>query len=122
LTPEESQAIIEYSQEMMKPSEVICDGSSCTDSARTSSTTFIPFGAFDLEKKVSKRVAEITRTDIILQDQLQVLRYEPGQHFNAHHDAFETATLPGNTSSTQIVTINRIRSKYAVQSTLLIWS
>jgi prolyl 4-hydroxylase len=56
---------------------------------RTSSTYFLPSQGDELIEKIDKRVADLTNTRVKQQEDVQVLRYEVGQHYGAHHDFFD---------------------------------
>ena len=64
-----------------------------TDNFRTSTNTFLYASQNPTAMTISHRIAEITRLDVYLQEPLQVVRYEPGQHYNAHYDAFQVGKL-----------------------------
>lgn len=64
-----------------------------TDDFRTSTNTFLYASEHATAKEISHRIAEITRLDVYLQEPLQVIRYEPGQHYHAHYDAFQVGKL-----------------------------
>jgi Rps23 Pro-64 3,4-dihydroxylase Tpa1-like proline 4-hydroxylase len=59
---------------------------------RTSNQRWVANGELDTAQILSERVAQIARIpDIGLQEDLQVLRYRPGEHYHAHLDAFRVA-------------------------------
>lgn len=62
--------------------------------ARTSSGMFFQRGASPLVRAIETRLAALTNTDIKQGEGLQVLRYEPGQRYDAHNDWFDPAS-PG---------------------------
>lgn len=45
---------------------------------------------------IDKRVEDLTRIDASHQEHVQVLRYQPGQKYDAHHDFFDIASYQTN--------------------------
>lgn len=62
------------------------DGSTDYGEARTSSTVFLDHRADRVMLRIGQRVSNLTLLPLENSEQLQVVHYEPGQHYWAHHD------------------------------------
>jgi prolyl 4-hydroxylase len=91
LTKEECQTLIELAQDRLYPSKVLRDGGDIQDvNARNSKQCFLKDDDHELVKNISQCIANRTKTDIKLQEQLQVVKYDPDGFFTPHFDAFNT--------------------------------
>ena len=63
---------------------------------RTSTQHWLPSSGRPWLESIDKRVAELTRTTVPQQEAVQVLRYMPGQKYDAHHDFFDIQSYQSN--------------------------
>lgn len=97
LTHEECDALIELATPSIGRSTVVSngDGSSVVSAARTSSGAYFHKNQDELIDKIDQRLAKLTEWPYENGEGLQVLRYEPGQEYVAHHDWF-SPDVPGS--------------------------
>ncbi|CAI6011815.1 unnamed protein product [Closterium sp. NIES-65] len=91
LTPEECDHIISLARPRLERSEVVAregEGSN-VDDVRTSFGTFLDYQQDDVIKRIEQRIAAWTFLPVENQEAMQVLRYQEGQKYEAHHDFFE---------------------------------
>ncbi|CAI5467395.1 unnamed protein product [Closterium sp. Yama58-4] len=91
LTPEECNHIISLARPRLERSEVVAregEGSN-VDDVRTSFGTFLDWQQDDVIKRIEERIAAWTFLPVENQEAMQVLRYQEGQKYEAHHDYFE---------------------------------
>ncbi|MDE3154976.1 MAG: 2OG-Fe(II) oxygenase [Acidobacteriota bacterium] len=62
---------------------------------RSSDTMFFTRGETPVVKTIEERIAQLTRTPVTHGEGLQVIRYLPGQEYQAHFDFFDP-DLPGS--------------------------
>lgn len=84
MTPEECKYVIEKATPLFTRSGVV--GSSVPDSTRTSETAWID-KTDPVAQKVFQKVLELTGKSIENCENLQVVRYQPGTYYKAHHDS-----------------------------------
>jgi prolyl 4-hydroxylase len=84
LTPDECSYIIDKATPLFTRSGVV--GSSFPDSTRTSETAWID-KSDPIAQKVFQKVLELTGKSIENCENLQVVRYQPGTYYKAHHDS-----------------------------------
>jgi len=84
LTPDECKHIIDIATPRFTRSGVV--GSSVADSSRTSETAWIKKDD-PIAQKVFKKVIELTGKSLENCENLQVVRYQPGTYYKAHHDS-----------------------------------
>ncbi|EFJ44769.1 hypothetical protein VOLCADRAFT_64430, partial [Volvox carteri f. nagariensis] len=90
LTEHECTHIADLAQVHMRRSTVVADnGSSVLDDYRTSYGTFINRYQTPVIAAVEDRVALLTRTPVVYQEDMQVLRYGLGQYYHRHTDSLE---------------------------------
>ena len=65
-------------------------GGGKVDPIRNSAGAFLRRRTDSVISRVEKRVANITMLPVVHQEDMQVLRYEPGQHYLPHTDWFST--------------------------------
>lgn len=84
------------------------ESGSVRDDSRTSSTAFLPRGSGgDLLQRIEDRAALITGIPRRFLETMQIVRYEPGQKYEPHHDYFqETTDDGGNRTTTVLVYLN----------------
>ncbi|RDX95360.1 putative prolyl 4-hydroxylase 9, partial [Mucuna pruriens] len=90
------QQIIEMAKPKLEPSKLALrkgETAESTKGARTSSGTFLSasedkFGILDL---VERKIAKVTMTPRTHGEQFNILRYEVGQKYDSHYDAFNPA-------------------------------
>ncbi|CAM9163624.1 unnamed protein product [Scytosiphon promiscuus] len=91
LLDDECQHIREKAEPHMKPSPVSLmdhDKGKPDTNWRTSTTYFMPSTRDPLLQGIDRRVEEFTRVPKSHQEQVQVLKYDKGQRYTAHHDFF----------------------------------
>ncbi|CAM9616117.1 unnamed protein product, partial [Hapterophycus canaliculatus] len=91
LLDDECQHIREKAEPHMKPSPVSLmdhDKGKPDTNWRTSTTYFMPSTRDALLQGIDRRVQEFTRVPKSHQEQVQVLKYDKGQRYTAHHDFF----------------------------------
>ena len=66
-------------------------GKSIPSSVRTSQGTFLPRAYDVVVDRVERRVAQVTHLPVTHQESLQILRYKPGEQYEAHFDWFNDA-------------------------------
>ncbi|CAM9884149.1 unnamed protein product, partial [Ectocarpus sp. 12 AP-2014] len=91
LLDEECKHIREKADPHMKPSPVSLmdhDKGKPDTNWRTSTTYFMPSTRDPLLQGIDRRVEEFTRVPKSHQEQVQVLKYDKGQRYTAHHDFF----------------------------------
>ena len=88
LSDEECSYIINKSRPLVKKSKVIGEGGkNIPDKVyRTSHNTFLP-RSYDIVQNIYDKLSKIIGIDSDHFEQLQVVRYEPGQQYKAHWDA-----------------------------------
>jgi len=94
LTPDECDQIIKLSQHRLITSKVYNPGDNKTDySSRVSEQCWLSDAEHSVVDKFSKRARKLTGTGNRYQEQLQVVKYNPGGFFKPHYDACETGRL-----------------------------
>jgi len=90
ITPEECQELINMAAPQLVPSTVIDydTGASKDHKGRTSQQTFLKRQSTLLIKKLENKIAQFTNTPVQNGEDLQILKYEPGQEYEPHHDFF----------------------------------
>ena len=88
LTDEQCSEIISLAKPLIRPSTVISDGGEDKPDTRfrTSHNTFLP-RTHKVVQDIYKNLSKIIDIDTDHFEQLQVVRYEPGQEYKAHWDA-----------------------------------
>jgi prolyl 4-hydroxylase len=84
LTPDECKYIIDQATPLFERSGVV--GSSFPDSSRTSETAWID-RTDPVSQKVFEKIQELTGKPYENCENLQVVRYQPGTYYRAHHDS-----------------------------------
>lgn len=84
LTPDECQYIINLATPMFSRSTVV--GTSSVDTSRTSETAWIP-KTDPVVQKIFEKALELTGKSIENCEDLQVVKYNPGTFYRAHHDS-----------------------------------
>ena len=89
LTPEECDTIIDMSHPNLIESEVYtgANDDSIDTTHRKSEQCWLKDHEHELVEKLSHKVAELTQTDLSMQEELQVVKYTQGGFFNPHFDA-----------------------------------
>ncbi len=94
LTDEECDQIVEIAASRMERSTVVAndaaDGNAVSE-IRTSFGTFLRRGEFDVCNRVDARVQALLNWPVEFTEDLQVLRYDKGAEYKAHHDYFDPA-------------------------------
>lgn len=97
LSPAEAQHLIDLAQPRMNPSSVVdLDGAGSTyTDARTSFSAFLQKSEDPIVKAIEDRIAGILACETTQIEPLQVVRYQFGQEYKAHHDYFSEEQLEG---------------------------
>jgi len=82
LSDEEVEHILELAKGVWAPSAVWTGGSN-----RSSWSCLLASHQTPIVEAIERRVAAVTGVDIDQVERLNLIRYEPGQHFGAHHDS-----------------------------------
>ena len=91
LTPEECAHVIAAAEPLVERSGVIDSktGAPAFDPIRTSYGAFLPIGYDEVISRIEQRAAEWAMIPVGHQEQLHVLRYDVGQQYKDHWDAFD---------------------------------
>ena len=84
LTPEECKAVVEWAEPRFKRSTLVAD--TTVDSTRTSETAWLPRD-HPFSEKIIAKVLELTNSTFENCEDIQIVRYKPGQYYRPHHDA-----------------------------------
>eukprot|EP00164_Ancoracysta_twista_P007821 GFYU01011184.1.p1 GENE.GFYU01011184.1~~GFYU01011184.1.p1 ORF type:complete len:379 (-),score=128.65 GFYU01011184.1:105-1241(-) len=98
MTPEECDHIISLGKPKMQLSGTATNGKTTGSEkhySRNSDTAWVdPRSETDMVKTVRHRVETITTVPMALAESLQVLHYDPGEYYHAHHDFFSRKMYP----------------------------
>lgn len=96
LSPEECDHLIALAEPAVQRSTVVDaqTGGGAVNNIRTSHGMFLPRGYDSVMKSIEERIAMATLLPVNHGEDLQILRYQPGQKYDAHWDYFEDST-PG---------------------------
>jgi prolyl 4-hydroxylase len=98
LSPVECAALIAYAEGRMRSSKVVdrATGKAVVHEARTSSSTFLKRGQFDLVSAIEQRISNVVGLPVENGEGMQILRYDVGQEYRKHYDYFnpERETTP----------------------------
>lgn len=97
LSVAECEALIAQSVENMQRSTVVnnAEGGSTVDDVRTSNGTYFHRGFNELIETIDARCAKLLNWPAEKTENIQVLRYMPGQEYKAHNDYFDPNTEGG---------------------------
>ena len=97
LSAEECAHLIERAEPLLKKSSVIMDGERGVDAFnRASGTAFIPQAGDRIIQDIKQRIADLSKTPVENQEQIQVTHYFPGERFDPHYDSLRASKLdPG---------------------------
>ena len=97
MSAQECDEFLEIAEPRVRRSTVIdsVTGESKVDPIRTSEQTFLPRGKFPIVSSVEERLARITMLPAYHGEDMQVLKYQPGQKYDAHHDVGELSSKSG---------------------------
>ena len=97
MSAQECDEFLEIAEPRVRRSTVIdsVTGQSKVDPIRTSEQTFLPRGKFPIVSRVEERLARITMLPAYHGEDMQVLKYQPGQKYDAHHDVGELSSKSG---------------------------
>ncbi|MDP6979214.1 MAG: 2OG-Fe(II) oxygenase [Myxococcota bacterium] len=88
LTPEECDRIIDLAKPLIQKSMIVRKGEQKSNhTLRTSSTAFLKNTNDAIVKRVKRRIAEVTETDLHCQEPLQVTHYDEHEYYVPHQDA-----------------------------------
>jgi len=90
LTDQECDDLVELARPMMRRSTVVGQGGkSVLDNIRTSFGTFLRRKQNALMTAVEERLEQWTLLPLAHQEDMQILRYAPGQKYGAHYDSLD---------------------------------
>ena len=97
MTDAECDEVLELARTRVRRSTEVdsTTGESKVDPIRTSEQTFLPRGKFPIVSRVEERLARITMLPAYHGEDMQVLKYQPGQKYDAHHDVGELSSKSG---------------------------
>lgn len=104
LSDEECDELIKLSKDKMKRSKIGTTRE--VNELRTSSSMFIEESENEIVARVETRVSSIMNIPIEHGEGLQILQYNPGQQYKAHHDFFKAAD--NNRISTLVMYLNDV--------------
>jgi prolyl 4-hydroxylase len=90
LTNEECDLISQISHDKLFKSRVYSSTTDIESDVRDSEQCWLKNDAHELIHKISLRVSEITGTDVSDQEELQVVKYNPGGYYRPHYDACDS--------------------------------
>lgn len=94
LSREEAGELIRLAEGHFVESKITCDKrGGCVSSYRSSATAYLPMT--DLTRNIAERGMRLAKLPYA--ENLQIVRYFPGQEFKPHLDAFDPATSAGRT-------------------------
>lgn len=93
LSKEECDHIINISTDKLGESKLFTQNDSIDKSVRTSYQCWLKNTEDDLIKNISERIAIKTKTDINLQEDAQVVKYDPNGFYKPHYDACDTSRV-----------------------------
>jgi prolyl 4-hydroxylase len=106
LSEEECDALIELSKDRLNRSKV---GTHHESDIRTSSGIFLSEDdENELVERIEKRIAEIMGIPADNGENLQILRYLPGQEYKPHFDYFQSPSVTNNRISTIVMYLNDV--------------
>lgn len=88
LTPEECEHLIDVASHQFKRSSVVEGNSLVEDNRRTSHSAFLLRDNDEIVKNIERRVASLTGYPAHHIESLQVVKYHPGEKYDAHFDYF----------------------------------
>jgi len=102
LTDEECAHLIRLGQDKMKPSLTVDaeTGEHIQVDSRTSSLTFLVLRADPIVAAIEEKISDLVNIPVENGEGLQLLRYQIGQEYKPHFDAFDTKT-PGGLKAAQ---------------------
>ncbi len=98
ISPTEAQLLVHLAEAKLQDSTVVSDSKQVVDSrVRNSRQAWIKPSDHPAIEALLQRIHDLLRIpDRSLAEQLQVVKYLPGQHYHAHHDYFYASTFPEN--------------------------
>ncbi len=109
LSPNECKHIIDQAQSGFQRSQVVNDndGTDTQSVDRTSSSSYLDRAQTTMIADIERRAASVFGCPVYCVEPLQVVRYEPGQKFNAHYDFFHHVSgMSGQRYATILVYLN----------------
>jgi prolyl 4-hydroxylase len=89
MSPEECQHFLEISKDRFERSNVTgVTGEQGHDNVRTSYSCLLRESETPIVRRVEERAASVCGVDVSNIEALQIVRYHPGQKYDAHHDYF----------------------------------
>ena len=88
LAEQDCQYLINLSQAGFARSTVVVNGQPVVDTGRTSSSYMVP-SEDPVAKRIQSKCAQIVGVPVSYIEQLQVVRYRPGDMFSPHHDWYK---------------------------------
>lgn len=95
LRPDECAHIIALARPEMRRSQVSRAVGGQVSAGRTSTRCWLRHGADAEVRAVAERIAERVELPLSHAESLQVIRYEPGQEYRPHFDAYDLTTEKG---------------------------
>lgn len=116
LSDEECDILVEMARGRLKPSKVVnpLTGDSELSTARTSSNAHFRFNEDEFISRIERRIAEVMNVPMEHGEPLQVLNYQIGAEYKAHHDYFDRAGEKAHTMrgghrvSTLVIYLNEV--------------
>lgn len=106
LSDEECDNLIELSKDQLNRSKIGMDHEQ--SGIRTSSGTFLAERDNPIISQIEKRISDIMGISIEHGEDLQILRYLPGQEYKPHLDYFQTPSVTNNRIGTLVMYLNDV--------------
>jgi prolyl 4-hydroxylase len=119
LSSDECDHIVRTATPLLQRSTVVDGkGGGMVDPIRNSAGTFLRRRSDDVISRIEDRLAKLTMLPVANQEDMQVLRYEPGQHYSPHTDYFSgTAEKSAENGLQRIATILMYLNSYGDEYT-----
>lgn len=107
LTPDECRHLINLAEGRFQRSSVVdpTTGKNIEDKDRTSRSVYLNHGEDDIVQRIEQRAALALGVPLENFERLQVVKYEPGQFYKAHHDYLDAAVPELKTAGQRVGTI-----------------
>lgn len=107
LSEEEANHLIDLATPRFARSSVVSrtTGQNVPDPDRTSSSVFLKRAEDDVVARIERRAADMTGVPLDHFEQLQVVRYEPGQFYKPHHDYLDANLADVKSRGQRAVTV-----------------
>jgi len=95
VTEDEARAIRKFAEKKMKKAVVSGEAGGIESKGRTNSVSWVSHNATPVTTRVANRIAELVGLPLTHAENFQVIRYEAGQEYRPHFDAYDGKTERG---------------------------